>query len=85
MTRRLCDPCDLSWLLLQLTHTIWERVEVKGGSQPPLSATRMEKSMVVQMIIHVGDQDKTGYQVLSVIQFCACQHPRRQSNLTRQK
>jgi hypothetical protein len=26
---------------LELTHTIRKRVEVKGGSQPPLSAARM--------------------------------------------
>jgi len=40
----------------QLTHAIREWVEIERGSQPPLPTTRMEKPVVAQMIVHVGDQ-----------------------------
>src|SRR6187402_2448353 len=42
---------------LQLAQPVRERIDVKNRRKPPLAPSHMQKSMIVQMVVHVGNQD----------------------------
>ncbi len=46
---------------LQFTRLVRERIEVKGGGEPPKTALGMEESMIVQVIVDVGDEDRISH------------------------
>jgi len=41
---------------LQFAHPIRKGIEIEGGDQPPLSMVCVQKSVIMQMVIHIGNE-----------------------------
>jgi len=45
---------------LQLPGSLRERIDVKGGREPPLTPVDVQEAMVAQMVVDIADEDGEG-------------------------